>query len=170
MYSEPVPFTWTDYYDQEMGPGLNRRVAAFAGLRLPGELVAVKRRCMALEMEMAVAGRRVVNLDPGLLGRDALVLATHKYGGHRLELAPGIYGEVDPGLFARGITGPCPGPTRITRAKRCGSCWGACAPVCCGALKKGRNKESKLDQVHDRIWPRARATRARAAGWWRSRP
>ncbi len=94
FYSEPLPFTWTGYYDQEMGPGLNRRVAAFHGLRPPGELAGVKRLCMALERELAVGGKRAVNLDPGLLGRDALVLATRKYGGHRMELAPGVYGEV----------------------------------------------------------------------------
>jgi len=94
FYSEPLPFTWTGYYDQEMGPGLNRRVAAFEGMRQPGELAGVKRLCMALEQELAHGGGRRVNLDPGLLGRDALVLATRKYGGHRLELAPGVYGEV----------------------------------------------------------------------------
>ena len=100
FYSEPMPFTRSSYYDKEMGPGLTRRLAAFGGLRPPGELAAVKRLCMGLEGELARQGRRTVNLDPGLLGKDALVLASHKAGGHRLELAPGLYGEAT--LFFRG--------------------------------------------------------------------
>jgi hypothetical protein len=100
FYSEPMPFTRSAYYDKEMGPGLTRRLAAFGGLRPPGELAAVKRLCVGLEGELAREGRRRVNLDPGLLGKDALILATRKFSGHRLELTPGVYGEVT--LFFHG--------------------------------------------------------------------
>ncbi|BEQ15190.1 DUF4416 family protein [Desulfoferula mesophila] len=94
FYSEPMPFSRSEYYAPEMGIGLNRRLAAFERLRLPGELVGIKRQCAALEGELSREGRRLVNLDPGLLDRDSLVLATHKFAGHRMELAPGVYGEV----------------------------------------------------------------------------
>ncbi|MCB2226319.1 MAG: DUF4416 family protein [Desulfarculaceae bacterium] len=107
FYSEPLAFPGADFYAPEMGPGLTRRVAAFAGLRSSGELAGIKRRCMELEAELAVEGRRRVNLDPGLLGKDALVLATHKPGGHRLELAPGIHGEVTL-FFRQGAYEPLP--------------------------------------------------------------
>jgi len=94
FYSEPMPFTDSGYYTPEMGPGLTRRLAALESLRLPGELAAIKRQCAGIEDELSLDGRRRVNLDPGLLDRDSLVLATHKFAGHRLELAPCIYGEV----------------------------------------------------------------------------
>lgn len=94
LYSEPMSFTASEYYTPEMGPGLTRRVAALEALHLPGELAGVKRLCQQIEAELSQGGRRRVNLDPGLLDRDSLVLATHKFAGHRLELAPGIYGEV----------------------------------------------------------------------------
>ncbi|MCB2191100.1 MAG: DUF4416 family protein [Deltaproteobacteria bacterium] len=94
FYSEPMAFTNSVYYTPEMGPGLTRRLAALEGLRLPGELVEIKRLCTRIEQELSRGDKRRVNLDPGLLDRDSLVLATHKYAGHRLELAPGIFGEV----------------------------------------------------------------------------
>ena len=87
---------------------------------------------MELERELANEKGRVVNLDPGLLGRDALALATHKYGGHRLELAPGIYGEVTLS-YLRGAYRPCPGPIPITPANSCAACWAICAAACFGA-------------------------------------
>ncbi|MCF8031742.1 MAG: DUF4416 family protein [Desulfarculaceae bacterium] len=94
LYSEPLAFPGAAFYAPEMGPGLNRRVAAFAGPRLPGDLAPVKRLCLDLEAELAKEGRRTVNLDPGLLSKNTLVLATRKYNDHRMELAPGIFGEV----------------------------------------------------------------------------
>ncbi|MEW5913886.1 MAG: DUF4416 family protein [Thermodesulfobacteriota bacterium] len=93
-WSQPLPFTWTDYYEPEMGAGLVRRLAAFLRLRPPEELAAIKGLCQEVEAALAQEGRRRVNLDPGLLGKDSLVLATHKYSGHRLALAPGVYGEI----------------------------------------------------------------------------
>ncbi|MBU1275955.1 MAG: DUF4416 family protein [Proteobacteria bacterium] len=93
-YSEPINFTKSAYYTSEMGPGLDRRLAALEDLRLPGELAGIKCLCQQIETDLSLGGRRQVNLDPGLLDRDSLVLATHKFSGHRLELAPGIYGEV----------------------------------------------------------------------------
>lgn len=94
FYGEPMAFTYTGYYTPEMGPKLNRRLAAWEQLCLPGQLAAVKRLCQGVEARFSRQGKRRVNLDPGLLDRDSLVLATHKFSGHRMELAPGIYGEV----------------------------------------------------------------------------
>ena len=37
---------------------------------------------------------RKINLDPGLLDLNRLVLATTKHAGHRIPLAEGIYAEI----------------------------------------------------------------------------
>lgn len=100
-YSRPLGFDFTDYYGPEMGPGLSRRVAAFEGLVQPHRLAVIKRVCLSLERDLAAHGRRTVNLDPGLLNHDTLVLATVKPAGHRVCLEPGIYGEVTL-LYANG--------------------------------------------------------------------
>ena len=65
--SSSLPFDHTDYYTPEMGPGLERRIVAFAELVDPGRLAEIKLQTNALEQEWAVGGRRRVNLDPCLL-------------------------------------------------------------------------------------------------------
>ena len=39
--------------------------------------------------------RRMINLDPGVLTVDHLVLASHKSAGHRLYLGDGVYAELE---------------------------------------------------------------------------
>lgn len=92
--SAPLDFGYTNYYQAEMGPGLNRRLAAFERLVDPLRLKVIKRICMSLEGDLSQGRRRTVNLDPGLLTADALVLATHKPRGHRVCLEQGIHAEV----------------------------------------------------------------------------
>ena len=90
----PVPFSWTDYYAPEMGEKCRKLYLCYAGLIDRDELPSIKVRTNALEQEHAADGRRKVNIDPGYLARDKLVLATTKDFFHRLYLGQGIYGEV----------------------------------------------------------------------------
>ncbi len=92
--SRPLAFAQTDYYAPEMGGPLTRRLAGFGHLVSALALAEVKRACMALETELAREGRRRVNLDPGLLSADSLVLASSKPQGHRLAIAEGCWAEL----------------------------------------------------------------------------
>lgn len=92
--SRPLAFAHSGYYAPEMGGPLTRRLAAFRTLVDPLDLAGCKGICLAVEAELAQAGRRRVNLDPGLLSADALILATTKYSGHRLPLAEGLWQEI----------------------------------------------------------------------------
>lgn len=92
--SEEIPFSFTRYYDQEMGTPIFRRFYAFKQPVTPDSLSAVKRRSNDLESKWAVGDKRRVNLDPGLLSLGRLVLASTKGPGHRIALADGIYAEV----------------------------------------------------------------------------
>jgi hypothetical protein len=92
--TEPKPFTYTDYYDDEMGGKPLRFYQSFAPLIDPSRLSAIKRETNALEAEFAQDGGRRVNLDPGLLGQANLVLATTKNRAHRIPLSEGIYAEL----------------------------------------------------------------------------
>jgi hypothetical protein len=94
LLTERLAFDWTDYYAAEMGEVLFRRVAAFADLIDPGCLVAVKRLTLALEDEFSVKGRRRVNLDPGYVTLERLVLATGKNFVHRIYLGGGVYADL----------------------------------------------------------------------------
>ena len=90
----PVPFIFSDYYQEEMGTGLSKSYYTFEMLMDRETLAAKKNFTNHLEQGLLVNGKRRVNLDPGYLARDKLVLASTKDFYHRLYLSDGIYGEV----------------------------------------------------------------------------
>lgn len=94
LLSRPLAFGQTEFYEREMGPGLTRRLAAFTDLVETSRLASIKRVCMSLERDLSEDGKRRVNIDPGLLGADCLVLATSKYRGQRVTLEQGIYADL----------------------------------------------------------------------------
>jgi hypothetical protein len=94
MVSAWLQFDQTQYYGPEMGQNLQRRLAVFLHLADPLDLCQWKTFTNALERRLSLGGRRLVNLDPGYLGRERLVLATGKNYTHRLYLGQGLYGEV----------------------------------------------------------------------------
>jgi len=96
--SPAFPFDLTDYYEDEMGPGLVRRFLSFGDLVAPGSLPERKVRAIGIEEEMrraAGAAGRPVNIDPGYLTASALVMATAKDFAHRIPLGLGIYAHLE---------------------------------------------------------------------------
>jgi len=92
--SKEMEFGFTDFYEKEMGAPLFRQVLSFNPLTTPDELPAIKIFTNALEEKFCEAGRRKVNLDPGYLGLDHLVLATCKRAPHRVYLKDGIWADL----------------------------------------------------------------------------
>lgn len=91
----PFPFDHTDYYEDEMGTGLQKFLVLYRKPRDPLELPSLKRATNALEASLSHEdGRRRVNLDPGYFTPAKVVLATTKDFSHRLYLGEGIYGEL----------------------------------------------------------------------------
>ncbi|MEF8822943.1 MAG: DUF4416 family protein [Desulfohalobiaceae bacterium] len=100
--TEPFPFTETDYYDNELGTPIHRRIIAFEGLIDPLRLVDIKLAFNDLEAEyLREDGTRRVNIDSGILSLERLVLATGKEFGHRIYLGRGIWADLTL-LFQRG--------------------------------------------------------------------
>ncbi len=87
-------FDYTDYYHQEMGQPLFRRVAAFKRHIGQIDLPLIKCRTNRLEQRYAAHGQRTVNLDPGYLLKERLVLASGKNFAHRIYLDKGIYADL----------------------------------------------------------------------------
>ncbi|MFZ5994741.1 MAG: DUF4416 family protein [Thermodesulfobacteriota bacterium] len=92
--SEVLPFDQTDYYNTELGAPLVRRFAAFETLIDPSLLPDLKHETNAAEMEGALEGRRQVNIDPGYIVAERLILATGKNYTHRIYLGKGIYADL----------------------------------------------------------------------------
>lgn len=89
--SDILPFDCTDYYTPEMGAGLFRRFCTFRPLIAREALVRIKRETNEIEEQWAVQGRRRINIDPGYICAEHLILATTKGYTHRPYLGEGIY-------------------------------------------------------------------------------
>lgn len=102
LISEILPFTYTAYYADELGPNPIRIFYAFGGAFDPAELAARKIRSNELEEALRSQANlllgsdwpRPINLDPGYLAPGKIVLASAKDFYHRIYLSQGIYAEV----------------------------------------------------------------------------
>ena len=93
MHSPVLDFSFTDYYDAEMGGRPVRYLLLFRNLIDPSALADIKTLTNELEKQFSLDGNRRINLDPGTLSLANLVLATCKDRSHRIALKDGIYGE-----------------------------------------------------------------------------
>ena len=89
-----LAFDYTDYYYAEMGQPLFRRFASFDGLISQEDLAQIKVQTNLLETEQSAGGNRRVNIDPGYLLAERLVLASGKNYAHRIYLSRGIYADL----------------------------------------------------------------------------
>jgi hypothetical protein len=87
-------FDRTRFYEEEMGWPLHRRFVAFRHLVRPEGLVDIKHRTNDLESQYLQEGRRKINIDPGYVSLERLVLATGKNYSHRIYLSRGIYADL----------------------------------------------------------------------------
>jgi len=92
-----IPCAKAEFYKEEMGDNLHRRLFCFERLIPRDSLVEVKRICHRIEPLFAdQAGDyifRTVNIDPGILTPDNLVMASHREYNHRIYLKEGVYAE-----------------------------------------------------------------------------
>ena len=88
------PFDVTDYYEQEMGAGLNRRIVSFLWLVQPDNLSPAKHICNEVERELTGEKGRLVNLDVGYLDHNKIVLASFKAAGQKIYLGNGVWADL----------------------------------------------------------------------------
>lgn len=87
-------FDRTRYYENEMGWPLHRRFISFERLIHPEQIVEIKLRCNRLENQYTHEGKRRINIDPGYISAERLILATGKNYVHRIYLSKGIYADL----------------------------------------------------------------------------
>jgi len=93
------PWTYTSYYEKEMGCAL-KRIFLFFSRSVPLEILPdIKNETNEIEMYFKThrtpdMPARPVNIDPGYLTRSKVVLASTKDYSHRIYIGKGIYAEV----------------------------------------------------------------------------
>ncbi|OGP72500.1 MAG: hypothetical protein A2W09_07705, partial [Deltaproteobacteria bacterium RBG_16_50_11] len=93
--SERFSFHLTDYYREEMGGPLFRHFITFERLISRALLSEIKQTTNRLEGKFANAqGNRRLNIDPGYLCLEHVILATTKSYTHRPYLKDGIYADL----------------------------------------------------------------------------
>src|SRR3989338_3060338 len=89
--SKPYNFTFTDYYNEEMGSGLVKRFIVFRKEANKKELAQVRKLTGEIEDKFRVNGKRKINLDPGHISSDEVVLASVKKKDFKEEIGNGIF-------------------------------------------------------------------------------
>ncbi len=87
-------FDRTRYYEKEMGWPLHRRFITFRELIPPEDLVDKKLITNTIEAKYIDIDKRRINIDPGYICLERLVLATGKNYTHRIYLSHGIYADL----------------------------------------------------------------------------
>lgn len=95
LLSGAAGFESTAYYAGEFGGGLKRKLASFEGLIRPDGLGRIKISTNSIEDEFKTTdGKRRVNIDPGLITLERLVLLSCKNFTHRIHLGEGVFADL----------------------------------------------------------------------------
>lgn len=92
--TEPFPFTFTDYYEKELGKCPGRFFIFFHDLISPDDIGRIKLATNSLELAYSDNGLRKFDLDPGYITESNVVLATTKDRAHRVAIGDELYAEV----------------------------------------------------------------------------
>ena len=103
--SPALLFDRTTYYAREMGWPLHRRFVSFQELVRPESIVEAKLKTNEVEKRHLKGGKREINIDPGYISLERLVLATGKNYTHRVYLRMGVYADLTL-VFHRGSFKP----------------------------------------------------------------
>ncbi|MBA4419022.1 MAG: DUF4416 domain-containing protein [Syntrophus sp. (in: bacteria)] len=89
-----IPFNHSSYYDKEMGGNMLRLFLLFEPLLHRDFLTEIKLKTNEIERLLSVNRKRTVNIDPGYIALEHVILATTKGYAHRVYLNRGIYADL----------------------------------------------------------------------------
>lgn len=88
-------FNFTEYYSDEMGQDLRKRLISFRELIFPETITEVKWFLYRIENKLKENNKRKINLDPGYMTRNNFVLVTFKNSPHRIYIRDNVYAEIE---------------------------------------------------------------------------
>lgn len=89
--SSAIDFTFTKYYNSEIGDNIKRKYVSFKKLISPEDLPNIKVYTNDIEQVYAKENKRPVNIDPGYVDLSKLVLASTKDATYRIYAQAGMY-------------------------------------------------------------------------------
>ncbi len=89
-----VDWTWTDFYEPEMGKNLKRCLVSFKKLLPTQILPKAKKWTQKAEKKFMKDNKRLVNIDAGYLDYCKVVLASGKFGGHKIALTEECFADM----------------------------------------------------------------------------
>lgn len=89
-----LPFDKTDYYALEMGNSLKRCFLSMEGVQALEFSADWKLRTVAIENRLSRTGKRRINLDPGYLDLQRVVLLSGKDGPQKIYLRNGVWADL----------------------------------------------------------------------------
>lgn len=92
--SKQLDFVHSEYYRREMGDKLQRKFFSAKNLIKRENIVTIKHTANDIEKEHMQDDKRTVNIDPGYLAQEHLILATGKGFAHRPYLGNGVYADL----------------------------------------------------------------------------
>jgi len=95
IFKEGTPYDFdqfTSYYEKEMGKGIVKRFLIFKKQTNKQDLKEIKLKTTEIEKKHSKDDKRTINLDPGYISENELVLASFKKGSnYKEDLGDGIY-------------------------------------------------------------------------------
>ena len=83
----------TDYYQDELGKNLKRRIFAYSLIN-PDKMPEIKLFANSIEDSLTIDKKRTINIDPGYISITNVALMSTKNFTHRIYLRNGIYAEL----------------------------------------------------------------------------
>jgi len=93
--SDEIDFNFTGYYEKEFGKDLRKRFLSFKRSFDLEKLPDAKLFCSEIEKIYSKGGKRLVNIDPGYITNNSVVLASFKERAHRIYLREGVYADLE---------------------------------------------------------------------------
>ena len=87
-------FNFTDYYEEEMGKNLKKDIIVFKQEIQTKQLAGIKEYTNQLENKYRAEEKRRINIDPGYLTKEELILASNKKSPYKIEISDNIYAHL----------------------------------------------------------------------------
>jgi len=86
-------FDHTNFYAPEMGANLKRSFVSFDRLQPPELIYKAKIWASEVEDMFRENDQRIINIDPGYIDYFKIILASGKFGGHKIAVTKGCWAD-----------------------------------------------------------------------------